>query len=83
MRAQHEQSIGARVGGFDEVKKVGEIAETLRHLFATDFDKPVVHPVTGKGSARGQSLRALIFMMRKGEILPAAVKIETIAEEIE
>ena len=83
MTTKNKQAIRARIGGLDKIKKVGEVAEALRHFLATDFNKTVVHPVPGKGSASSQRLCAFILVMREGKVLSAAVKIKTITQEIE
>ena len=82
MGAQHEEAVGTRVGGFDEVEQIGEVAEALGHLLATDLDEPVMHPMTSKGSPGGHGLGPFVLMVGEGEILTAAVQIETVAEQI-
>ena len=83
MGAQHEETERPRVGGLDQVEEVGEVAEALGHLLATDLDEAVVHPVAGEGAAGGHRLRSFILMMWEGEILTAAMDVESVAEEIE
>ena len=83
MGAQNEESVGPRVGGFHEVEQIGEVAEALGHLLATDLDESVMHPMSGEGAARGNSLRALVLMVREGEILSTAMEIEAVAEQVE
>ena len=55
-----------------------EIAEGFRHLLPIHQQHAVMHPVTGKGSAResADGLRDFVFMMRENQVMPAAMNVE-------
>ncbi|CAB4634686.1 unannotated protein [freshwater metagenome] len=80
MRPKNKQSVRAWIGGLNEVKKVGEVPQTLRHLFAANFNKSVVHPMPGKRAPGCQRLRAFILVVWERKVLSATVKIEAIAQ---
>ena len=67
-----------------KIKKIGHIAQTLRHLFAFGVnDETVVHPVISKCFAKSNSLGAFVFMVRELEVHTTAVQIESFAQNVE
>ncbi len=59
-----------------------EIAERFRHLLIIDADEAVVHPHMHEGRIAGRArLRDLVFMMRKFQILAAAVQVEVVPQQ--
>ena len=59
-----------------------EVAERLRHLLVVDAHKAVVHPVIDEGvTVRAFRLRDFVFVVRKLQVLSAAVNVELRAEQ--
>ena len=60
-----------------------EIAQRLRHLFVVDTHKTVMHPVIHEGTLmRALGLGDFVFVMWKLQILPAAMNVKMIAEQL-
>src|SRR5699024_892247 len=58
-----------------------EVVFALGHLLVVDVQETVVHPVTAKSTAvRALALRNLVFMVRKDQVLPAAVQVNRLAK---
>ena len=83
MGAEHQQPVGAGVVRDEEVGQRGEVAERLRHLRALDLHPAVVHPVLREDLAVGDRLRPLVLVVREHQVLPAAVQVEPLAQEVE
>ena len=80
---QHEQPVGPGVVAGQQVGQRGEVAERLGHLRALDLHPAVVHPVPGEGLAVGDRLGPLVLVVREGQVLPAAVQVEALAQQVE
>ena len=74
----------AVVVAVDQVEQVVDVAEALRHLLALGVDdEAVVHPVVGEALAEGDGLGPLVLVVREAQVLPAAVQVEALAEQVE
>jgi hypothetical protein len=83
VRAQYEEAHDLRVVFLEDVAHGKEIAKRLRHLLLLDLDEGVVHPVIHEVPiARAFGLRDLVLVMRKLQVLAAAVEVEMAAEEL-
>ena len=61
-----------------------DVAEALRHLLALGVDdEPVVRPVVGERVAERDGLGALVLVVREAQVLPAAVEVEAVAQQLE
>src|SRR5579859_2897 len=59
-----------------------EVIQRLRHLLIVDLYVAVVHPVIDEGlSGRSFALRNLVLVVRKLQVLTAAVNVEMLAEQ--
>src|SRR5256886_16256320 len=70
-----------RVVSLEELAYGGEVAGRFRHLFVPQLDEAVVHPVFDEGLPvvsiqDGFGLGDFVLVMRKLQILPAAVNVE-------
>ncbi len=83
MRPQHQQTVGARVVGFDQLHEVGEVPERLGHLGSVDFDETVVDPEVGELAAVRDRLGSFVLVVGKGEIQTATVDVEAFAQQAE
>ena len=84
MRLEQQHAIGPRVVVLDEVEQIVDVADALRHLLALTVDhETVVHPVVGETLAQSHRLRALVLVVRKLEVLPAAMQVEALAQQVE
>ena len=84
MRLQQHHPIRAWVVLIDQVEQVRHVAERLRHLLALGIDdEAVVHPVVGELLAERHRLGPLVLVVREAQILPAAVQIESLAQQVE
>src|SRR5450759_1729661 len=82
MRAQDEEThhFGIVLGEYLAHGK--KIAERFRHLLIVDTHKAVVHPVIDESIAvRALGLRNFVLVVRKLQVLTAAVDIEMVAEQ--
>ena len=80
---EHQQPVGAGVVAGEEVGQRGEVAQRLGHLRALDLHPAVVHPVPREGLAVGDRLRPLVLVVRELQVLPAAVQVEALTEQVE
>ncbi len=77
MGLQDEKAQGFRIEQLQHLADGKEVAQRLAHLFAVDVHKAVVQPVVDKPAAIGPfRLGDLVFMVRKDQILTAAVDIK-------
>src|SRR5258708_24807441 len=83
VRAQHVQPQNVARPVLQQIMNGDEVAEALRHLFAFDIQEAVVHPNARKRPAMVDGLRLgnLILVMRKNEIDPSAVDVESLAKK--
>ena len=66
-----------------KIKKIGHIAQTLRHLFAFSVNnKTVVHPVIREGLSESNSLGAFVFVVWELEVHTTAVQIESFSQNV-
>src|SRR4029450_11935524 len=79
--AEHPEPQRVGAMALDDLADVQRVAERLRHLLLAHVDHAVVHPVAGERLAgTGLGLGDLALVMRKDQILAAAVKVERGAE---
>ena len=84
MSLQKHQTIGTRVVMLHEIKKIRYISEAFRHLFTLGVnDEAIVHPVIGESFSECNSLRALVFVMRKLEVHAATMQIKSLTQKIQ
>src|SRR5262245_63533548 len=77
MGAEHPEPERVGAVALDDLPDVQRVAEGLRHLLLAHVDHAVVHPVAGEHLARARfGLRDLALMVRKDQVLAAAVEIE-------
>ena len=82
MRGQHDKADHlARHALIQQIAHGKEIAQALGHLLALDLQHLVVHPIAGKAVASAFALRDLVFMVREGQIIAAAVNVELTAQQ--
>ena len=82
MGAQDEEADHFGIVFFQHFTNGEKIAERFRHFFIIDADETVVHPVVHEGAGmRAFRLGNLILMVRKLQILAAAVNVEMLAEQ--
>ena len=84
MRLQQDHPVGPPIVEIDQIEQVGDIAEALGHLLTLDIDhEAVVHPMTREAPPERHGLSAFVLMMRKAQILTAAMQIEILTENAE
>ena len=84
MRLQQQHAICAWVVVLEQIEKVRDVAETLRHLLALGIDhETVVHPMSRKVPTKCHRLRPLILMMRKAQIGAPTVQVEPVAKQLQ
>ena len=78
MRLQQGQADRFARGLAEQILDGQEIAQGFRHLLAIDHQIPIMQPIAHKGLAimGATTLRQFVFMVRKNQILPAAMDIE-------
>ena len=81
MRAEDEVADGQIAVFCGNLAHREEVAEGLGHLLVVDVDIAVVQPVVRKGhTIAAFGLRNLVFVVGEGEVLPAAVNVNRLAE---
>ena len=82
----HGQQEVAQCFGQELVQDVAdgeEVAQGFGHLFGVDLHEPVVHPEVCERLARGRlGLGNLVFVVREGEVLAAAVNVQRQGREL-
>src|SRR5216117_4217004 len=81
VRTNDEETQNFRIVALEEFADGGEVAGRFRHLLVLQLDKAVVHPVSDEGlrvisSEDCFGLRDFVLVMRKLQVLPAAVNVE-------
>ena len=84
VRLQQQHAVRPRVVLLHQVEQVVDVAEALRHLLALGIDdEAMVHPVVREPLAQSDRLGALVLVMGELEVLPTAVEVEALTEQIE
>src|SRR5882757_3999881 len=81
VRAYDEETHDFRIVAFEQLADDGEVAGRFRHLLVPQLNKAVVHPVFDEGlrviSIQDTlGLGDFVLVMRKLQVLPAAVNVE-------